>query len=126
MAARASETSEVPITTIPQLLSAISAASRPYTERHNARPIAQSFRASTSMAPRAPGKQKLTVSQRSAVARVARQQHAAVARRTFITPTAVRSAELVQDLYLRELKNYKTCVPLARSTLPQSPVRTTV
>ncbi|KAF2828606.1 hypothetical protein CC86DRAFT_444771 [Ophiobolus disseminans] len=44
---------------------------------------------------------------RQALARVARQQPAFVARRTFITPTAVRSADLVQDLYLRELKNYK-------------------
>ncbi|KAF1932696.1 uncharacterized protein M421DRAFT_246938 [Didymella exigua CBS 183.55] len=42
----------------------------------------------------------------SALARVARQQPT-IARRTFITPTAVRSADLVQDLYLRELKNYK-------------------
>ncbi|KAH4038751.1 hypothetical protein HBI56_108470 [Parastagonospora nodorum] len=44
---------------------------------------------------------------RQAFARVARQQTASVARRTFITPTAVRSADLVQDLYLRELKAYK-------------------
>ncbi|KAF1841942.1 uncharacterized protein K460DRAFT_293862 [Cucurbitaria berberidis CBS 394.84] len=44
---------------------------------------------------------------RQALARVARQQPAYLARRTFITPTAVRSADLVQDLYLRELKNYK-------------------
>ncbi|OAL49536.1 mitochondrial F1F0 ATP synthase-like protein subunit Atp14 [Pyrenochaeta sp. DS3sAY3a] len=44
---------------------------------------------------------------RQALARVARQQPAYVARRTFITPTAVRSADLVQDLYLRELKAYK-------------------
>ncbi|KAK8214387.1 ATP synthase complex subunit H-domain-containing protein [Phyllosticta capitalensis] len=29
------------------------------------------------------------------------------ARRTFIKPTAVRQADLVQDMYLRELKNYK-------------------
>ncbi|KAL1607058.1 ATP synthase F0 subcomplex subunit H atp14 [Nothophoma quercina] len=43
---------------------------------------------------------------RQALARVARQQPT-IARRTFITPTAVRSADLVQDLYLRELKNYK-------------------
>ncbi|KAL1799744.1 hypothetical protein ACET3X_000086 [Alternaria dauci] len=44
---------------------------------------------------------------RQALVRVARQQPAFVARRTFITPSAVRSADLVQDLYLRELKNYK-------------------
>ncbi|KAJ4377867.1 ATP synthase F0 subcomplex subunit H atp14 [Neocucurbitaria cava] len=44
---------------------------------------------------------------RQALARVARQQPAYLARRTFITPTAVRSADLVQDLYLRELKAYK-------------------
>ncbi|KAG9192939.1 hypothetical protein G6011_11673 [Alternaria panax] len=44
---------------------------------------------------------------RQALVRVARQQPAVVARRTFITPSAVRSADLVQDLYLRELKNYK-------------------
>ncbi|KAF1920873.1 ATP synthase complex subunit H-domain-containing protein [Ampelomyces quisqualis] len=44
---------------------------------------------------------------RQAIARVARQQPAFTARRTFITPTAVRSADLVQELYLRELKNYK-------------------
>ncbi|OAL00370.1 hypothetical protein IQ06DRAFT_377190 [Phaeosphaeriaceae sp. SRC1lsM3a] len=44
---------------------------------------------------------------RQALVRVARQQPAFVARRTFITPTAVRSADLVQELYLRELKNYK-------------------
>ncbi|KAF3036407.1 hypothetical protein E8E12_000956 [Didymella heteroderae] len=43
---------------------------------------------------------------RQALARVARQQPT-IARRTFITPSAVRSADLVQDLYLRELKNYK-------------------
>ncbi|KAI4664581.1 uncharacterized protein J4E92_004682 [Alternaria infectoria] len=44
---------------------------------------------------------------RQALVRVARQQPALVARRTFITPSAVRSADLVQDLYLRELKAYK-------------------
>ncbi|KAF2761431.1 hypothetical protein EJ05DRAFT_536206 [Pseudovirgaria hyperparasitica] len=42
---------------------------------------------------------------RTSLLRVARQQPAL--RRTFITPTAVRQADLVQDLYLRELKSYK-------------------
>ncbi|CAA9966757.1 hypothetical protein CFE70_009724 [Pyrenophora teres f. teres 0-1] len=51
---------------------------------------------------------------RQALVRVARQQPAHVARRTFITPSAVRSADLVQDLYLRELKNYK--VPQVKAT----------
>ncbi|KAH8808157.1 ATP synthase H chain mitochondrial precursor [Xylogone sp. PMI_703] len=50
--------------------------------------LAQSFRAS-----------------RSSIARIARQQ--VVAKRTFITPTAVRQADLIQELYLRELKAYK-------------------
>jgi F-type H+-transporting ATPase subunit h len=50
--------------------------------------------------------QSLRVS-RQALVRVARQQSALVSRRTFILPTAVRQADLVQDLYLRELKNYK-------------------
>ncbi|CZT05025.1 related to F1F0-ATPase complex, subunit h [Rhynchosporium agropyri] len=45
---------------------------------------------------------------RSSIARVARQQATGMAsRRTFITPTAVRSADLVQDLYIKELKAYK-------------------
>ncbi|KAH7139376.1 mitochondrial F1F0 ATP synthase-like protein subunit Atp14 [Dendryphion nanum] len=44
---------------------------------------------------------------RQALVRVARQQPALVARRTFIVPTAVRQADLVQELYLRELKAYK-------------------
>ncbi|CAG8957563.1 hypothetical protein HYALB_00008436 [Hymenoscyphus albidus] len=45
---------------------------------------------------------------RSSVARVVRQQAAgSMAKRTFITPTAVRQADFVQDLYLRELKAYK-------------------
>jgi len=42
---------------------------------------------------------------RSSVARVARQS--LVAKRTFITPTAIRQADLVQEMYLRELKAYK-------------------
>ncbi|GAB7351421.1 hypothetical protein MBLNU459_g2088t1 [Dothideomycetes sp. NU459] len=44
---------------------------------------------------------------RQSLVRVARQQSAMTFRRTFITPTAVRQADLVQDLYLRELKAYK-------------------
>ncbi|KAF2033694.1 hypothetical protein EK21DRAFT_98098 [Setomelanomma holmii] len=66
---------------------------------------------------------------RQALVRVARQQPAFVARRTFITPTTVRSADLVQDLYLRELKAYK--VPAVKAndaegsvqkfTLPPTP-----
>ncbi|KAL2067137.1 hypothetical protein VTL71DRAFT_1561 [Oculimacula yallundae] len=45
---------------------------------------------------------------RSSIARVARQQATGmVSRRTFITPTAVRQADLVQDLYIKELKAYK-------------------
>ncbi|KAI9831595.1 MAG: hypothetical protein M1819_004827 [Sarea resinae] len=43
---------------------------------------------------------------RSSLARVARQQ-IILPRRTFITPTAIRQADLVQDLYLKELKGYK-------------------
>ncbi|KAF1959558.1 hypothetical protein CC80DRAFT_489679 [Byssothecium circinans] len=44
---------------------------------------------------------------RQTLARVARQQPAFVVRRTFIVPTAVRQADLVQDLYLKELKAFK-------------------
>ncbi|RFU32142.1 hypothetical protein B7463_g4173, partial [Scytalidium lignicola] len=45
---------------------------------------------------------------RSSIARIARQQATGmVAKRTFITPTAIRQADLVQDLYLKELKGYK-------------------
>lgn len=45
---------------------------------------------------------------RSSIARVARQQASGmVIKRTFITPTAVRQADLVQDLYMKELKAYK-------------------
>ncbi|KAL6706550.1 ATP synthase F0 subcomplex subunit H atp14 [Coniothyrium glycines] len=57
---------------------------------------------------------------RQALVRVARQQP--LARRTFITPTAVRSADLVQDLYLRELKNYK--VPPVKPTDAEGHVQT--
>ncbi|KAF2661242.1 hypothetical protein K491DRAFT_482869 [Lophiostoma macrostomum CBS 122681] len=45
---------------------------------------------------------------RQTLVRVARQQPAFLSRRTFIVPTAVRQADLVQDMYLRELKNYKS------------------
>ncbi|KAF2473346.1 uncharacterized protein BDR25DRAFT_257739 [Lindgomyces ingoldianus] len=44
---------------------------------------------------------------RQTLVRVARQQPALLSRRTFIIPTAVRPADLVQDMYLRELKAYK-------------------
>ncbi|KIW08302.1 uncharacterized protein PV09_01220 [Verruconis gallopava] len=40
---------------------------------------------------------------RPLMARIAVQS----ARRTIFTPSAVRSADLVQDIYLREIKNYK-------------------
>ncbi|KAI9050853.1 hypothetical protein LZ554_004972 [Drepanopeziza brunnea f. sp. 'monogermtubi'] len=43
---------------------------------------------------------------RSSIARVARQQ--ATSRRTFITPTAVRHADVISEMYIRELKAYKT------------------
>ncbi|TVY36927.1 ATP synthase subunit, mitochondrial [Lachnellula subtilissima] len=52
--------------------------------------------------------------QRSTIARVARQQATGmVAKRTFITPTAARR-DLIQDLYVRELKAYK--VPAVKAT----------
>ncbi|EME88754.1 uncharacterized protein MYCFIDRAFT_58041 [Pseudocercospora fijiensis CIRAD86] len=41
------------------------------------------------------------------LARAALRQNAVTLRRTFITPTAVRQADLVQDMYLKELKAYK-------------------
>ncbi|KAF2167216.1 hypothetical protein M409DRAFT_66240 [Zasmidium cellare ATCC 36951] len=44
---------------------------------------------------------------RQLVARTALKQNAVTLRRTFITPTAVRQADLVQDMYLKELKAYK-------------------
>ncbi|KAF2871880.1 ATP synthase complex subunit H-domain-containing protein [Massariosphaeria phaeospora] len=44
---------------------------------------------------------------RQALVRVARQQPTLISRRTFIIPTAVRQADLVQEMYLRELKSYK-------------------
>ncbi|KAH7088456.1 ATP synthase complex subunit H-domain-containing protein [Paraphoma chrysanthemicola] len=59
---------------------------------------------------------------RQALARVARQQPVFAARRTFITPTAVRSADLVQDLYLRELKAYK--VPQVKANDAEGHVQT--
>ncbi|KAI9730815.1 MAG: hypothetical protein M1834_005533 [Cirrosporium novae-zelandiae] len=43
---------------------------------------------------------------RPSVARMVRQR-APTFQRTFIAPTAVRRADLVQDLYLKELRNYK-------------------
>ncbi|CAL3963649.1 hypothetical protein PZA11_001202 [Diplocarpon coronariae] len=58
-------------------------------------------------------KQTLRAS-RSSIARVARQQATGTTRRTFITPTAVRQADIVQDLYVRELKAYK--VPAVKAT----------
>ncbi|CBY00013.1 hypothetical protein IAQ61_002776 [Plenodomus lingam] len=59
---------------------------------------------------------------RQALVRAARQQPCYVARRTFITPSAVRSADLVQDLYLRELRNYK--VPQVKPTDAEGHVQT--
>ncbi|KAF2735015.1 hypothetical protein EJ04DRAFT_512018 [Polyplosphaeria fusca] len=44
---------------------------------------------------------------RQGLVRVARQQSVLVSRRTFIVPTAARQVDLVQDMYLRELKSYK-------------------
>ncbi|OBT51914.1 hypothetical protein VE04_08428 [Pseudogymnoascus sp. 24MN13] len=42
---------------------------------------------------------------RSSFARLARSQF--ISKRTLITPTAVRQADLVQEMYLKELKAYK-------------------
>ncbi|WPG99459.1 Hypothetical protein R9X50_00227300 [Acrodontium crateriforme] len=50
--------------------------------------------------------QSLRASRQSLV-RATRQQVSLTARRTFITPSAVRQADLVQDMYLKELKAYK-------------------
>ncbi|KAF2147762.1 hypothetical protein K461DRAFT_288831 [Myriangium duriaei CBS 260.36] len=66
------------------------------------------------------------------IARLAIRQNGVTLRRTFITPTAVRQADLVQDMYLRELKNYKPAAVKASDsegqvqkfrlpTAPQSP-----
>ncbi|EME41674.1 hypothetical protein DOTSEDRAFT_26812 [Dothistroma septosporum NZE10] len=44
---------------------------------------------------------------RQTLARAVFRQNAVTTRRTFITPTAVRQADLVQDMYLKELKAYK-------------------
>ncbi|KAK5243196.1 ATP synthase F0 subcomplex subunit H atp14, partial [Cryomyces antarcticus] len=44
---------------------------------------------------------------RQTLFRAARQQNAVMGRRTFIAPTAIRQADIVQDMYLRELKGYK-------------------
>ncbi|KAF1812822.1 hypothetical protein P152DRAFT_435015 [Eremomyces bilateralis CBS 781.70] len=49
--------------------------------------------------------QSLRVS-RQCVARLSRQQLSSVSRRT-LTVSAVRQADLVQDIYLRELRNFK-------------------
>ncbi|KAH0556429.1 hypothetical protein GP486_005653 [Trichoglossum hirsutum] len=51
---------------------------------------------------------------RSSIARIARQQQADVSRRTFIIPTAIRQVDLVQDLYIKELKSYKS-IPIKAS-----------
>ncbi|KAI9673168.1 MAG: hypothetical protein M1817_003030 [Caeruleum heppii] len=44
---------------------------------------------------------------RSAIARAARQSVTSSSRRTLFVPTAVRQADLVQDMYLSELRKYK-------------------
>ncbi|KIN01826.1 hypothetical protein OIDMADRAFT_121836, partial [Oidiodendron maius Zn] len=45
---------------------------------------------------------------RSSIARVVRcQSGSLLSKRSFITPTAIRQADLVQDMYLKELKSYK-------------------
>ncbi|KAK5169712.1 ATP synthase F0 subcomplex subunit H atp14 [Saxophila tyrrhenica] len=44
---------------------------------------------------------------RQSLARAALRPQTASLRRTLITPTTVRQADLVQDMYLRELKAYK-------------------
>ncbi|KAG9548627.1 hypothetical protein KCU61_g4684, partial [Aureobasidium melanogenum] len=72
--------------------------------------------------------QSLRASRQSLV-RLAKQQSATTFRRTFVTPTAVRQADLVQDLYLRELKAYKPPTVKAsdsegqvqKFSLPQAP-----
>ncbi|KAI5255707.1 hypothetical protein E4T42_01840 [Aureobasidium subglaciale] len=84
--------------------------------------------------------QSLRASRQSLV-RLAKQQSATTFRRTFVTPTAVRqafgqllidvlpAADLVQDLYLRELKSYKAPAVKASDSeghvqkfaLPQAP-----
>ncbi|KAF2453291.1 ATP synthase complex subunit H-domain-containing protein [Lineolata rhizophorae] len=43
----------------------------------------------------------------AAVARVAARRVGVTSRRSLFVPSAVRQADLVQDMYLRELKNYK-------------------
>ncbi|KAF4627034.1 hypothetical protein G7Y89_g11123 [Cudoniella acicularis] len=59
---------------------------------------------------------------RSSIARAVRQQATGtIAKRTFITPTAVRR-DLVQDLYVRELKAYK--VPAVKATDSEGHVQT--
>ncbi|KAG9233529.1 putative ATP synthase subunit H, mitochondrial [Amylocarpus encephaloides] len=60
---------------------------------------------------------------RSSIARVVRQQATStIAKRTFITPTAVRQADLVQDMYLKELKAYKA--PAVKATDSEGQVQT--
>ncbi|GAB7361998.1 hypothetical protein MBLNU230_g2034t1 [Neophaeotheca triangularis] len=44
---------------------------------------------------------------RQSLARATRQSNTAALRRTFVAPTATRQADMVQDMYLRELKAYK-------------------
>ncbi|KAK5108935.1 hypothetical protein LTR62_007650 [Meristemomyces frigidus] len=59
---------------------------------------------------------------RQLLARAARQQHAVTFRRTLITPTAIRQADLVQDMYLKELKAYKA--PVIKSSDSAGQVQT--
>ncbi|KAF9889952.1 hypothetical protein FE257_006826 [Aspergillus nanangensis] len=61
--------------------------------------MSQSLRASTWLTVR-------PLSKRSLLTRASRQQVSSVSRRTFLT-SAVRQADPVQELYLRELRAYK-------------------
>merc|ERR1712144_180364 len=59
---------------------------------------------------------------RSSIARVARQQATGmVSRRTFITPTAMRQADLVQELYVKELKAYDADGHVQKFNAPAPP-----
>merc|ERR1712151_906892 len=61
---------------------------------------------------------------RQLLARAARQQHAVTMRRTLITPTAVRQADLVQDMYLKELRPDKPTDAegqVQKFTIPKAP-----
>ncbi|KAF2396205.1 hypothetical protein EJ06DRAFT_534344 [Trichodelitschia bisporula] len=58
---------------------------------------------------------------RPLLARMARQA-AITSQRTLFTPSAVRSADLVQELYLRELKNYKS--PVVKASDAEGNVQT--